>query len=129
MEITTEFIDKVEEDIEDALRSIGEKYDINIERTGRITYTNQSFTMKLEATLKGGHSMEEDEYNYRQSIHSLPDLHSVVDIAGRRLKMLGFNRRAKKYPVVCEDINNGKKYKLTIDQAKNSKVIGTPAHQ
>ena len=86
------------------------KYNFNV---GNCSYNDSKATFKLEVTIKGAKSEERVE------------LEKNADYFGIDLNkdhpewiLVGYNRKARGYPILMEKISNGKTYKFTLESAK-----------
>ena len=86
------------------------KYNFNV---GNCSYNDSKATFKLEVTIKGAKSEERVE------------LEKNADYFGIDLNkdhpewiLVGYNRKARGYPILMEKKSNGKTYKFTVESAK-----------
>ena len=86
------------------------KYNFNV---GNCSYNDSKATFKLEVTIKGAKSEERVE------------LEKNADYFGIYLNkdhpewiLVGYNRKARGYPILMEKKSNGKTYKFTLESAK-----------
>ena len=86
------------------------KYNFDV---GNCSYTDSKATFKLEVTIKGAKSEERVE------------LEKNADYFGIDLNkdhpewiLVGYNRKARGYPILMEKKSNGKTYKFTLESAK-----------
>lgn len=86
------------------------KYNFNV---GNCSYNDSKATFKLEVTIKGAKSEERVE------------LEKNADYFGIDLNkdhpewiLVGYNRKARGYPILMEKKSNGKTYKFTLESAK-----------
>lgn len=47
-------------------------------------------------------------------------------VGGKNLKIVGYSAKARKYPFIGEDVDTGKRYKITVEQMRAG-FMGTPA--
>ena len=106
-------LDAFRKDFENAVQELQDKYDVTI-RLGKITYTDESFTAKL--TVNNGRdpddigSAEFDENVWKyEHLGLTKGMYRRVFLGkdGRQYALLGFNTRAKKYPLIIKDIEDG----------------------
>jgi hypothetical protein len=86
------------------------KYNFDV---GNCSYNDSKATFKLEVTIKGAKSEERVE------------LEKNADYFGIDLNkdhpewiLVGYNRKARGYPILMEKKSNGKTYKFTLESAK-----------
>ena len=86
------------------------KYNFDV---GNCSYNDSKATFKLEVTIKGAKSEERAE------------LEKNADYFGIDLNkdhpewiLVGYNRKARGYPILMEKKSNGKTYKFTLESAK-----------
>lgn len=113
MEMKPKNLDAFRKDFENAVQELQDKYDVTI-RLGKITYTDESFTAKL--TVNNGRdpddigSAEFDENVWKYEHLGLTKgmyRRVFLGIDGKQYALLGFNTRAKKYPLIIKDIEDG----------------------
>ena len=119
MNINSSELDKFKEDFEVAMVSLQEKYDVTI-TLGPITYYKNDFSASL--TVDNGRDPEEircrrfnrNVWKYK-SLGFEEGMYRRIFIADdeKRYAILGFNTKAKKYPLVIADIETGESFKAT----------------
>ena len=101
---------KLREALESNMKKLGDELGLIIE-VGRIGYSATNVTMKLEANIIGADNKEEKAYNDMRELYpDLPELGTVVRIYGKAYIIVGWNARARKYPIIGE--RGGNRYKL-----------------
>ena len=86
------------------------KYVFNV---GNCSYTDSKATFKLEVTIKGAKSEE------RVALEKSADYFGLdLDKDHPEWKLVGYNRKARGYPILMEKKINGKNYKFTLESAK-----------
>ena len=86
------------------------KYVFNV---GNCSYNDSKATFKLEVTIKGAKSEE------RVALEKFAD-YCGLDLNKDHPEwiLVGYNRKARGYPILMEKKSNGKTYKFTLESAK-----------
>jgi hypothetical protein len=109
-------------ELEATLKEFGQKHGVEVD-VGRITF-GETFTTKL--TLTKGQSLRDiqnrkkaEQFEAHFHLHKIPSrfLDKPFTYKGKEHKLIGFNHRAKKYPIEYE--LEGKPYKCTVDYIVN----------
>lgn len=111
--------------LNEALKNVAEEFNIELS-VGRIKYTDSSAEIQIDALAEGGESKMVLEYKLNQKSFALPDLYTQIDVRDEVYKTIGFKRKNRKYPVICERMSDGKNYKFpapTIANAPHVRVI------
>lgn len=113
MNINPNELDRFRKDFMEAVAMLQDKYDVTIS-LGNITYNKDEFSSRL--TVKNGRDSEEIERkDFDANVWKFehlgfkPGMYRRVFIAvnDKRYAIIGFNTRAKKYPLIIVDINDG----------------------
>ena len=80
---------------------------------GNCSYNDSKATFKLEVTIKGAKSEERVELEKNADYFGL-DLNKEHP----EWILVGYNRKARGYPILMEKKSNGKTYKFTLESAK-----------
>ena len=114
----------IRNDIDAALKAVSEKYGMTL-RLGNITFLNDSFSGKLEATLlnSSGQAVSQENLNLQKYgkmyLGDKFNPESVYTFRGERIKFDGIATRRSKYPVIYKSLSSGKRYKMDSDTAKS----------
>ena len=87
-----------------------DKYNFTV---GNCSYNDSKATFKLEVTIKGAKSEERVALERNAEYFGL-DLNKEHP----EWILLGYNRKARGYPILMEKKSNGKTYKFTLESAK-----------
>lgn len=103
--------------IEAALRAVGEAYGIDLTLgKGKYAHTNGSFTLEIGLPQGDGNVMNADSAAYTANaayFNLKPEwLFQTVTIGPTTYKIVGLKPRSAKYPVLAENLRDGKHYKL-----------------
>ena len=80
---------------------------------GNCSYNDSKATFKLEVTIKGAKSEE------RVALEKSADYFGLdLDKDHPEWILVGYNRKARGYPILMEKKSNGKTYKFTLESAK-----------
>ena len=86
------------------------KYNFNV---GNCSYNDSTATFKLKVTIKGAKSEE------RVALEKNADYFGLdLDKDHPEWILVGYNRKARGYPVLMEKKSNGKTYKFDLENAK-----------
>ena len=112
---------EISSDIVTALAAVEEKHGVKIDR-GNASFTGNNFSLKIKvaAISEDGDVLtkEAQDYDLYADAHDLPKRNTVLNVHGRRLKMVGFKPRSTKFPVLVEDLDAEKTYKYAVDTIK-----------
>jgi hypothetical protein len=87
-----------------------DKYNFTV---GNCSYNDSKATFKLEVTIKGAKSEE------RVALEKSADYFGLdLDKEHPEWVLLGYNRKARGYPILMEKKSNGKTYKFDLENAK-----------
>ena len=87
-----------------------DKYNFTV---GNCSYNDSKATFKLEVTIKGAKSEE------RVALEKFADLWDIdLNKDHPEWILLGYNRKAREYPILMEKKSNGKTYKFKLESAK-----------
>jgi hypothetical protein len=108
-------------EVEQALKSVAEKYGINIS-CGSISYTSSNIKMTVNALQKevDGISYAQSEFNKTCIWYGLKpeDYNKEVEFQGEKFIITGINPKASKMPINITKVSNGKQYKVRVDMIK-----------
>lgn len=103
--------------MEEAMAKIGEEMGLQL-KLGNISYSDLSFSasVKGDKIQSGGKSVEQLKFNSECLYYGLftEDFGKEFKYAGQHYKLVSINNRAKTYPLICENIKDGKKYKMAL---------------
>ena len=83
---------------------------------GNIRFTPESFSAKIEATVKGGKNFKTMKMDQDLLANAQIDKLSLDVCNGKQL--VGYNSRAYKMPYIYKDLKTGKRFKTTRTSAK-----------
>jgi len=86
------------------------KYNFDV---GNCSYNDSKATFKLEVTIKGAKSEERVELEKNADYFGLD-----LDKDHPEWILVGYNRKARGYPILMKKKSNGKTYKFTLESAK-----------
>ena len=105
------------QDIDGALIEIGELYGVSL-TAGNASFTTSNATFKLNINLLNKEGVAETrEMLDLKAFHPEFVNKKITLFDGREAKVVGFNRRAKKFPFLVETVDT-KVYKVTSNQIK-----------
>lgn len=111
--ITREMLRAIRADIDAALVTVAEKYELKSLTTGSATFGSSHFTIKLDGVSVGGKTKEAERYESPSAkFLGLPPLGTYFKSAGHMYKTAGLNSTGSK--VLC-DRDDGKTYLIPID--------------
>lgn len=112
-------------DVEAALKAVGEKHGLTFSISG-VSFMCAEMDFRINAALSapapGVFTRKQDAYRAVRKMHRLPKLNAVIKASSHTLRIVGWNTRARKYPVECTDINTGEYFKLSVDRVRSCTV-------
>lgn len=103
---TKEQLKVIREDVALALKEVEEKHGVSF-KLGNITYNEFTFTSKLECK-KTSSEVDVDEHLFKSHcvLYGLKaeDYKRIVDIRGKKIELLGFELKRRKYPIKAREI-------------------------
>ena len=125
--ITKEELKALRIEIDEALKTVAQKHNLQSLRAGKATFTNEgSFTFKLEGLVSGGLSPEAQRYNQIKTFLNLPDLGAEVTLRnGKRFIIFGINTTGTK--VFAKSIDNGSDYWINVESVSLNKHLVLPS--
>ena len=114
-------------ELKDALQLVLEKHGLKVAKL-HTTY-GEIYRFKLELSKPNVNADGFDEgtqearnYTDMADFYRLPvdALFTEFFAHGRRWRLMGLNPKARKYPVVAVDLNDGKSYKLPVESVRNA---------
>jgi len=111
----------ISRDIESAIATVAAMYDINIEGVSA-SFSAAESTFRVHTTLcnaaSGVETAEVRAYKQRITVSELPPLYSTFVSRGRVFKIIGWNTRARKYPINAIHVDSGDKYKFPAEYVR-----------
>lgn len=122
MKITKQLLDLFRKDFQEAVKDLESKYEMVIS-LGRITYSDDEFTAKLE--VKSGGSKDdvmkrEFEKNCVYIGLKPEDYGRVFTQRGIDYKIIGLDLAKRKYPIIIQEVLTGKTVRCTLDYVKRA---------
>jgi len=106
-------------DIDKALESVRVKYNLDELHAGNATYSLEgSFSFKLEGLVSGGLSSEALAYQQNAKWMGLPELGATFINRGEKFEIVGLRTRAKKFPILCKSLRDGRFVAFSDDDVK-----------
>ncbi|GBG14859.1 uncharacterized protein NMK_2460 [Novimethylophilus kurashikiensis] len=112
--ITPAFLKILREEVNEALKGVAEKHGIQIS-AGHASYTETTFTLKLEGLVEGGLSREAQIYEASHGLYGLPPLNTELTLGKDVFVIKGMKARGTKC-ILLEKKADGKEFVGTIDQ-------------
>lgn len=85
---------------------------------GNMRYSEKNVRMQIEATISGGKTTSQSDYEKAQKLFNLQPLGSTIFSPMRgNCKIVGYKSRARKYPIIVE-ANDGKRYRMPRHMAE-----------
>lgn len=114
-------------EIEEALEPIAEKHGLTLDRKGRTFYRDSlpvMFQLLVKQEDEDGNAMDSKAKDFVRCARnyglSADDYHAEFQSNGRTFRITGLNTRARGYPVLAEDVRNGKTYKFPAGRVKEA---------
>lgn len=116
---------KFRKDLDEALSDLMDQYGFRLEQ-GNLRYSSSEMSMRL--TFKDGGNLSENEFLKKEfvknSVHcpriNEEDFGQKFKLNGNVFKLIKINSKARKYPLVVKQLNNGKQYKIATKVYKNA---------
>ena len=100
-----------------AIASVLEKHGLDKTKQDLRWTTEGAITLKIEAS--SGEAKRESLAVYAGFVDIDPsEIDRIFSLAGRQLRLVRYNTRARILPWVAEDMANGKRFKLSDEQVK-----------
>ena len=100
--------------------ALEKKYGIKF-NVGRMTYSHDNFSAKVtcslvsnDGTVLTAEAKNLMDYGKMSGLNDDVKLNKKFYYSGQHFKVVGLATRSQKFPVICEDVNTGKSYKLPI---------------
>lgn len=124
MEFTSDQLDAFLKDFHEAMKALEEKYDITV-KLGTIKYYNDHFESTLHA--ENGRDPEkiaEQQFDRDALYYQYDGIHPgmyrqvFVNPKGTVMALIGFQKNAKKYPLIVQDIHTGEYFRAPLNVIK-----------
>lgn len=98
----------------EALKSVGEEFQLSINATS-IKYGDNDFTLKLECKRTDAGDLDKIAFERDCELFgfSAADYNKVFIYDRKRYALVGFSLSSPKYPILCNEVESGKTYKMT----------------
>ena len=114
-------------DVDKALNEIAKQYGLETLSAGNVSYTDTSFTMKLEGTTYLTDAKKDQLDNDIKSIMKMYGIgdyyNATIMIRNKRFKVVNINPRAKKMPVELMEVGTNNTFKCTVQAVLNSEKV------
>lgn len=119
MKFTSHEFNAFRADVDKALLAVADKYALTISAE-KVTYTTNSFTVKLECTKTDAGDLKQKEFAIYCASYGFAkeDYMREFSYEGVLHTLVGFAPRSPKYPCICTSQANGQHYKMTVDAVK-----------
>jgi len=118
--ITKQRVVEIRSQLNEELKSLSKKLGIELS-AGNAKFSESNITFKLECSVpnKDGNVIPkiEEDFNFYSKLHNLT-LGSTFTIARETYKVVGYKPKSHKYPVICESLIDGKRYKFDEETIK-----------
>lgn len=105
-------IKDIRAEMDRALGAIAKRFGLEEIKTGRISFTSESFTAKVEGRVEGGLTKEGRRYQQFQLVYKLPPMTEIFVYAGSQYRITGLNRPKTK--ILMTSIRTGKKWAFPV---------------
>jgi hypothetical protein len=115
--ITRSALKVLKNDIDAALVALGEKHGVVLETgNGRFSPSNATVKLKISCINKGGEVLSKEAEDFKQDCWKFglqpEDLGKSFRSNVKEWKVVGLLPRSRKYPVLCERLPDGKRFKF-----------------
>jgi len=119
MKFNTGILRKFREDFEQAVKPLEEKFKVTI-KCGKITYGDNNFSAKIEATTTEGNFEQEEFEKYARLFgFDKDDYGKTITLQGNEYAFVGFNLGRPKYRCKIRNIKTGQEAAATEASVKN----------
>jgi len=121
MKFTKKEFQAFRNDFDQTMLPIAKKYSLTV-KAGNISYQDDTFSMKVECAKTDAGNLEQKEFAKCCLMYELSsdDYMREFVFNGERYALAGLSLSSPKYPCICLNIGNGKRYKLTVDAVKKA---------
>lgn len=121
--IDVQTISEITKKMKKAMAAIEKQFGVKIAQAGNISYDNSQFKIKYEVKIDDPEiEVEKARINFERNamFHDLnmDGFGKTYKDGTKILKVIGFNGKARKFPIELED-QNGNKYKTSIENYSN----------
>jgi len=129
--ISKELLEKVRSELDAALLTIGAANGLQI-RSGNCSYSKTTATFKLEVAevSEDGEVASKFAEPFVRLISAWSQTLDADDLGfvfsgahGVQFRVVGLNTRARKFPIVCESLEDGHTYKFTLEAVERAKQL------
>lgn len=108
--ITPKMLEALRRDIDEALKAVGKKHGVEL-TSGRATYSDEHFSIKLEGKLEGALSAEAAAYDTNRELFKLPPRDTEITLRQQVFILRGLTPRGK---VILERKQDGKEFTTSV---------------
>ncbi len=115
------------EEMQEAMKVVAKKHNVTINfLSSRYSDADATFRFKtvLNAPKKGVLTAEQRNYDLHAALNPIPPRNTVVKSSANQLfELLGWNSRARKYPIVAKDVATNTLYKLGVSYVEDCTIV------
>lgn len=118
--LTQKVVDNLQDDLQEAIKKVGEKYKLNIYMNGgNFNSTGADLKIKVTETGKALETSRQERFNRICRCYGLKesDYGKEAEYQGKVLVLAGINDGARKFCILCRDITNGTEVGITPELA------------
>lgn len=108
---------KVRDELEKALKDVSARTGVDI-KLGAIHYNDITFTASLKGTVHAIGDKSGEQLAYEQGVArkggKADSFGKTFTMNGKQYKIVAYDSKAKKYPIIARDLNSGVNYKFEI---------------
>jgi len=124
-ELDRKIVARLVEELNEVMSTALEQYGLVVERKGSVSYGPTEFNIKfsVNVTNEGGENTRAKEiYELHAAANGLADVEfgRVLLMNGDERRVIGWNPKAPKYPIILEDVRTKTQYKTTIRSVKRA---------
>ena len=123
-ELDRKIVAKLVEELNEVMSTALEKYGLVVERKGGVSYGPTEFNIKfsVNVTNEGGENTRAKEvYELHAAANGLDCAFGrTLLMNGDERRVIGWNPKAPKYPIILEDVRTKTQYKTTIRSVKRA---------
>lgn len=125
--MTKEQVKQLRSEINDALKTVGDKHNLTVQIGRSITYDDAGFTARIEGVEVTNPDDKDavERAKFERDVSRVygvekDDFHRSFSHNGTRFKLVGVNPKAKKYPIIGKN-GNGTRYKFPLSVLQHAK--------
>lgn len=118
-QLTRTQVQAITADIFKAMKEVEKKHDIKVSQDGNIGFSDIDFKLKLKVMIDDEDALmnkEKENFELYAEHHgfSPEGFNQVILVGGKQMRIVGYNPKARKYPIVAVEEGTDARYKLGL---------------